>query len=148
MTTDGLTPDTLAAAVTGLTADATAAREATYLRAARAYVAETWAYPPAIETNDWLDETAKRIAGRDNFRAAVDSVTPPGWQSVGDLHAAYVDVLARWERAEALLYRLVGHEDGPCVLDHHDYCQAHGLHEPPCAVVEARRLLGLDGGQP
>ncbi len=43
--------------------------------------------------------------------------------------------------ARALLHRLVDHEDIGCMLDHHGYCQEHGLSAAPCAVAEARRHL-------
>jgi hypothetical protein len=54
-------------------------------------------------------------------------------------------VMAETDRddARALLLRLVEAEDGPCHLDHHGYCQMHGLHSPPCAVRAAREFLEI-----
>lgn len=43
------------------------------------------------------------------------------------------------EQLRALLGRFV--DDEPCRVDHHGNCQTHG-HEQPCAVAEARRVLG------
>ena len=43
---------------------------------------------------------------------------------------------------EALLHAFVDHEDQPCSLDHHGYCQEHdSFSEGRCKVAEARELL-------
>jgi hypothetical protein len=85
------------------------------------------------------------VRGRDEARA-----------EVAEARAGYTRTGNVWDRirankldeAHVLLRRLVEHEDTPCVIDHNGYCQAHGLRSPPCAVAEARRLLGLDGPKP
>lgn len=59
------------------------------------------------------------------------------------LRAAWESAWAERNEARGLLYRFVDHDDEPCWLDHHGYCQAHGLSNGPCRVAEARRILGL-----
>lgn len=45
-----------------------------------------------------------------------------------------------WDEARMLLRRYV--DDEPCALDHHGYCQNHGLSERPCRNVAAIEHLG------
>lgn len=48
-------------------------------------------------------------------------------------------LLAAAEQMRRLLADLV--DPDPCWLDHHGYCQAHGLHSPPCPHARAKELL-------
>ena len=45
----------------------------------------------------------------------------------------------REERLVRALERLVDNE--PCSLDHHGFCQAHGVSAAPCAMAQAREAL-------
>lgn len=38
------------------------------------------------------------------------------------------------------------YDDSPCSLDHHGYCQAHGLSGSPCADAQAREFLEISRG--
>ena len=46
-----------------------------------------------------------------------------------------------------LLNGLVGHEDSPCLLDHHGYCQEHpgGFNDEGCITKQARAILAEKG---
>lgn len=48
---------------------------------------------------------------------------------------------AERDEARATLARFI--DPDPCRFDHHGFCQTHG-HEPPCAVDEAKRLVGVE----
>lgn len=67
---------------------------------------------------------------------------PDDWGPVTDID----DWKAGVDAAMALLRPVVDalHDDSPCRLDHHGYCQEHGLPGPvPCPDGEARRLLKM-----
>jgi hypothetical protein len=71
-------------------------------------------------------------------RAAYLVITHDVPKLLADLAAANATIT----ELRTVLDRLVGHEDDPCLLDHHGYCQQHGLSSVPCATAEARKLLG------
>lgn len=52
-------------------------------------------------------------------------------------------VLAALETAVPLLEAYV--DDEPCVLDHHGYCQSHGLSEAPCINTRVKEFLRAAG---
>lgn len=91
---------------------------------------------PVIEPTDEMIERA----GRAMFGER--PLNPIRRRHLGLVVAA---VLAVAERNEVrplrdLLAQLV--DEDPCWLDHNGYCQAHGLHSPPCPHEVAKELLG------
>lgn len=49
------------------------------------------------------------------------------------------ELIRQRDETRALLARFV--DDEPCALDHHGYCQNHGLSEQPCRNVAAKAHL-------
>lgn len=98
------------------------------------------------------ERLAVRIAADLRAQTDLSDATQQLLCEAADKLDGLIDLLAMAETdrddTRALLRRLVAHEDDPCELDHHGYCQTHGLHSPPCAVRVARKHLkiGADHG--
>lgn len=86
-----------------------------------------------IAAADEMERLEREVATFEERKAVMQRACEELQMALEIEHGRYVD-------AASLLKRLI--DDDPCQLDHHGYCQAHGLYSPPCPHAEAKKLLG------